>query len=156
MQKNIGDDPRKTATTGGNGIGRRRSRRLRSRKTLSRLAAGGIGAAALVAGCAPCPTSSTSLTITTIEQFCGGVFNPDLPPCSSGPVSRAISVSMNGNAVASGVSNAQGLLTLTVPVGSLVVEASAAEPYMDCDAPTVVSTEGANIAVTQTCSIFAP
>ncbi len=144
--------PRPNTTVANRGLSGQR----RSSARFSHLILAAMSATALGTACVPDPGPSTQLTVTTLEQFCGGAYNPDVPPCSTGPVSRSISVSLNGSTVASGTSNAQGTLTLAVPAGPLVVEAVGTEPYMNCDTPEVVSVAGATTAVTQTCSIFAP
>lgn len=109
----------------------------------------------LVAACAP-GSGATRLEITTIETVCGGVFNPDIPPCATGPVARAVQVSLGRDVVASGTTGPDGELVLTVPAGELTVSVPDAEPYMNCDEPTVTAVAGRTTPVTQTCSIYYP
>jgi len=107
-------------------------------------------------GCTPDPTAPAQLDVTTIEVVCGGAYNPDVPPCRSNPASRAVVVKLGTKVVASGTTGADGHLTLTVPVGDLVVSDPDAQPYMNCDSPAVTSVADTTTAVTQTCTLLAP
>ena len=110
----------------------------------------GVGATA----CTPSTVPSALLDITTNQVVCGGVYR--VPPCTTSPASRAIDVSQKGSVVASGTSGTDGTLVLSVPVGDLVVSVPGAQPYMNCDTPSVTSAVGKTIPVTQTCTLDAP
>lgn len=98
------------------------------------------------------PPAATQLDITTIETACGGVNNPDLPPCHTGPVSRLVQVIAGHDVVAAGTTGHDGSLVLVVPSGELVVTRPDAEPYMNCDGPDVTAVAGRTTPVTQTCT----
>ncbi len=111
----------------------------------------------LLASCAPSPNAGgTRVEITTIETACGGVQNPDVPPCTTRPVARSVQVSVGRDVVAAGTTGPDGSLVLVVPAGELVVSAPDAEPFMNCDEPTVTAVAGRTTPVTQTCTIFYP
>ncbi len=115
----------------------------------------GCSLLAMLVSCVPAP-GATLLEITTIETVCGGVFNPDLPPCRSTPVSRPVQVSSGRELVASGTTGSNGTLVVAVPPGRLVVSVPDAEPYMNCDAPTVTVSSGRTTEVEQTCTLLYP
>lgn len=115
----------------------------------------GCGLLALLVSCVP-TSGATFLEITTNETACGGAYNPDLPPCRTSPTSRAVQVKMGSDVVASGTTGPGGTLVLAVPAGELVVSVPGAEPYMNCDEPTVTSVTGRTTPVEQTCTLLYP
>jgi len=104
--------------------------------------------------CTPSAVPSALVEITTNQVVCGGVYR--VPPCTTNPASRVIDVSQNGVVVASGTSGTNGTLVLSVPIGDLVVSVPGAQPYMNCDAPSVTSVADQTTGVTQTCTLDAP
>lgn len=122
-----------------------------------RAALGGGLLVLLAAGCAPgSGPGLTQLEIATVETGCGGMYNPDLPPCRTEPASRQVLVSSGRDVVATGTTGPDGLLVVGVPAGDLVVSAVDAEPYMECDTPTVTAVAGRTTPVLQTCTVFYP
>jgi len=115
----------------------------------------GCGLLVLLVSCVPTP-GATLLEITTNEMVCGGVYNPDLPPCRTAPASRPVQVRMGSDLVAAGTTGPGGMLVLAVPTGELVVSVPGAEPYMNCDATTVTSVTGRTTPVVQTCTLLYP
>lgn len=115
----------------------------------------GCAVLAMLVSCAPAP-AATRLEITTNETVCGGMYNPDVPLCRTSPASRTVRISMGRNAVAAGTTGSDGRLVVAVPAGELVVSIPDAQPYMNCDAPTVTSVSGRTTPVVQTCTLLLP
>ena len=116
------------------------------------LALGALG----VACAAPSP-SATRLDITTQRTICGGTIPPPGQPfCRTSPAARSLEVRTGRTVVATGTSGVDGRLVVDVPAGRLTVAVSDAETYEECDAPLADVTTGQTVAVTQTCTIYAP
>lgn len=118
----------------------------------------------VVAACAtPAPgsgpvTSPGRLDIRTEQVICGGAAPPPGEPACRPPTpaSRSIEVASNGAVVAQGTSDGDGILLLDVPPGDLVVSHPGAQPWEQCDAPSVGAVAGTTIEVHQTCTLDVP
>jgi hypothetical protein len=115
----------------------------------------GCAVSVMLVSCAPAP-AATLLEVTTNQTVCGGAYYPELPPCRTSPASRTVQISMGRDVVATGTTGSDGTLVLAVPVGELVLSIPGAEPYMNCDAPTVTSISGRTTPVVQTCTLLYP
>ncbi|MFZ4519220.1 MAG: hypothetical protein ACOYOP_12575 [Microthrixaceae bacterium] len=116
-----------------------------------------LAACAVVAACAAPTPAPTRLDITARQTICGGTIPPPGQPfCRTGPSSRPLEVRAGRDLVATGTSGADGHLVLEVPTGRLTVAVADAQPYEQCDAPTVSAAAGLSTPVTQTCTINAP
>ena len=109
------------------------------------------------AACAAPATPATQLDVTTRQTVCGGTIPPPGQPfCRTSTYSRGVTVSSGRTVVASGTSGADGHLVVAVPAGPLVVAVPDAQPYESCDSPGATAVAGQTVAVTQTCTIYAP
>ncbi len=115
----------------------------------------GAGLLVLSSACAPNPTA-TRLEITTIETVCAGVEPPEGPACSTAPVGRSVEVHAGDDVVAAGTTDSSGVLVVRVPPGELVVSVPDAEPFLQCDAPSVTALAGRTTPVTQSCTVALP
>lgn len=117
-----------------------------------------VGAVVLAAAACAAPAApATQLDVTTRQTICGGTIPPPGQPfCRTSASSRNITVSSGRTVVASGRTGTDGHLVVAVPAGPLTVAVPDAQPYESCDSPATAAVAGQTVAVTQTCTIYAP
>ena len=114
-------------------------------------------AAVTLSGCVAPSPAPTRLQITTVRVICGGAVPPPGEPfCRSGVAPRTVDVTRGRVVVATGTSDADGQLLLTVPPGDLDVSVPGAQPYEGCEAAAVTAVSGRITPVTQTCTMLVP
>jgi hypothetical protein len=103
-----------------------------------------LAAVALLTACDPAePTAEGSIVVVAqAGPVCPVETNPPDPSCAPRPVANApivVTLADSDDVVAEGATDAEGRLTLAVPIGDYVVTAGAVEGLVAAPQPVVVS-----------------